>query len=339
MAKLGPLFLDIQGIALSEEDKTLIANPVIGGVILFARNYESLEQLKALTRSIRAIRKDILISVDHEGGRVQRFIDGFTRLPAMGDLGELANTDLESALKAAHACGVVIAQELQEAGIDFSYTPVLDINYGRCDVIGNRAFHQRAILVSQLAKEVMSGLKSQGMATIGKHFPGHGYVTGDSHTENPRDDRDFKTLMQQDLRPYIELGSELDAIMTAHVIYTKIDKALVTYSRFWLDTILKQQLRFTGLIISDDLSMHAATGSDPIDRVRRALESGCDIVLLCNDREAMLSVIKEADSLKPYMCKRIPSLAGKKLYSRDTTAHDAALATLSELNLIGTRAA
>ena len=279
----GPVMLDVIGLRLLEEDIRRIRHPLTGGVILFARNYQNREQLVALTRAIRKERPDILIAVDHEGGRVQRFrFDGFTRLPAMGVLGKMWNDDPVEAARAAMAVGYVLASELRTCGIDFSFTPVLDLDYGVSSVIGDRSFHRDPVAVTLLAKSLNYGLAQAGMANCGKHYPGHGYARGDSHTEIPVDERPLEAIMAEDMVPYRGLGMSLASVMPAHVIYPKVDAMPAGFSKKWL-SILKNDLGFDGVVFSDDLSMEGASVAGGIvERAQAALDAGCDMILVCN---------------------------------------------------------
>ena len=287
-----PVVLDIAGTALDAEDRRRLAHPLVGGLILFARNWEDRARLTALTAEIKALRPEVLICVDHEGGRVQRFrTDGFTHLPPMRALGELWMRDERgapgsgalAATDAATACGYVLAAELRACGVDFSFTPVLDLDHGPSGVIGDRAFHRDPRVATLLAKSLMHGLLLAGMASCGKHFPGHGFVAADSHTEVPVDDRSLKAILEDDARPYGWLGGALASVMPAHVIYPKVDRQPAGFSARWLRDILRGRLGFGGAIFSDDLSMQGATvAGTPVDAGVAALNAGCDLVLLCN---------------------------------------------------------
>ena len=283
MKKPGPVMLDVEALSLNADDIRRIRHPLTGGVILFARNYLNHTQLTALTKAIRAERSDILIAVDHEGGRVQRFReDGFTRLPAMRRLGNLWDKNPMIACKAATATGYVLAAELRACGIDLSFTPVLDLDYGESGVIGDRAFHSEPRVVAKLAQSLNYGLALAGMANCGKHFPGHGFVREDSHTEIPVDNRSFQDILDKDAAPYFWLGIGLSAVMPAHVIYQQVDPNPAGFSAKWL-TILRQELGFDGVIFSDDLSMEGASvAGGVVDGAKAALAAGCDMVLVCN---------------------------------------------------------
>jgi beta-N-acetylhexosaminidase len=283
-----PVVLDIAGIELNADDRRRLAHPLTGGMILFARNWVDRRQLTLLCAEMKAIRPDLLICVDHEGGRVQRFrTDGFTHLAPMRELGALWMKDALRATDAATAAGYVLAAELRACGVDFSFTPVLDLDHGPSGVIGDRAFHRDARVVAMLAKSLMHGLLRAGMGNCGKHFPGHGYVAADSHVAVPVDARALKTILADDARPYEWLSTSLSAVMPAHVVYPKVDALPAGFSPRWLKEILRQQLGFTGAVFSDDLSMegarHLAGGElSYAEAATVALNAGCDMVLLCN---------------------------------------------------------
>lgn len=311
--QLGPVMLDVVGTTLSDADIRRIQHPLTGGVILFARNYESRKQLVELTAAIHAARPGVLIAVDHEGGRVQRFkTDGFTRLPAMRKLGEMWDHDVLSAIKAATDIGFVLATELRACGVDMSFTPVLDLDYGQSGVIGDRAFHRDPRVVAVLAKSLNHGLALAGMANCGKHFPGHGFVEADSHVDIPVDQRGLKEILADDAKPYGWLGLSLSGVMPAHVIYPKVDKNPAGFSKKWL-SILRKDMGFEGVIFSDDLSMEGASvAGGVVDGAHAALAAGCDMVLICNSPD-------KADEL----------LAGLKVKARAATrASSARIAAL-----------
>lgn len=288
MSQHAPLIIDIAGQTLSKTDKRRLQHPLTGGIILFARNWENRTQLTALCTEIKKIRKDLLICVDHEGGRVQRFkTDGFTHLPPMRALGELWLKDAMAATNAATACGYVLGAELRACGVDFSFTPVLDLDFGESSVIGDRAFARDPRVVGLLAKSLMHGLLQSGMANCGKHFPGHGFVKADSHTDIPVDKRSLKAILADDAAPYEWLNTTLTSVMPAHVIYPKVDARPAGFSEKWLTYILRGQLGFGGAIFSDDLSMAGARLIDGkqvsyTEAAITALNAGCDMVLLCN---------------------------------------------------------
>jgi beta-N-acetylhexosaminidase len=277
--------IDVVGTELDADDIRRLQHPLVGGVILFARNFKDTAQLKALTTAIHAVRQPpLLIAVDHEGGRVQRFREGFTRIPAMRELGKVWDAHPKRARQLAEEAGWILAAELRAHGVDFSFTPVLDMDYGESQVIGDRAFHRNAQAISELSFSLMQGLKKGGMAAVGKHFPGHGYVAADSHVAIPVDERSFDQIAQVDLQPFRQLIDDgLPAIMPAHVIYTKVDSKPAGFSEKWLQKVLRQRLEFNGVIFSDDLSMEGAVvAGDVTQRALAALQAGCDMVLLCN---------------------------------------------------------
>lgn len=281
----GPVMCDVEGLSLTDAEREMLRHPLVGGVILFARNYRDPEQLAALTAEIRALRvPSLLITVDHEGGRVQRFREGFTRLPAMGVLGAVWDRDAETALLRARQTGYVLAAELRAHGVDLSYTPVLDLGYEQSRVVGDRAFHRDPEAVARLAEALVDGLADAGMGAVGKHFPGHGYAEADSHVEIPRDGRAFDAIWAEDMRPYRgALGAKLAGVMPAHVIYTRVDPQPAGFSRYWLQEVLRGRLGFRGAIFSDDLSMEGATVAGGIvARATAAQHAGCDMVLVCN---------------------------------------------------------
>ncbi len=283
-----PVVLDIAGTSLSVNDRRRLAHPLTGGLILFARNWQDRRQLTELTAEIKAQRPDVLICVDHEGGRVQRFrTDGFTHLPPMRALGEVALQDPLKATDAATAVGYVLAAELRACGVDMSFTPVLDLDFGASSVIGDRAFDRDPRVVALLAKSVMHGLLQAGMSNCGKHFPGHGFVKADSHVDVPVDRRSLKAILTDDAKPYEWLSTSLSSVMPAHVIYPKVDGRPAGFSARWLQDILRAQLGFTGAVFSDDLSMEGARRIDGHEvsyaqAALMALNAGCDMVLLCN---------------------------------------------------------
>ncbi len=282
---LGPVMLDVVGTELTADDVRRLQHPLVGGVILFKRNFINNSQLKALTASIHEVRTPpLLIAVDHEGGRVQRFREGFTKIPAMREFGKIWDSHPKKAKQLATEAGWILAAELRAHGIDFSFTPVLDMDYGDSLVIGDRAFHLKPQAINDLAFALMQGLKKGGMAAVGKHFPGHGFVVADSHVSMPVDDREFDKIAQHDMQPFkMMIDDGIQAIMPAHVIYPKVDDRPAGFSARWLQKILRERLGFNGVIFSDDLSMEAATaGGDVTTRALAALNAGCDMVLLCN---------------------------------------------------------
>jgi beta-N-acetylhexosaminidase len=295
MTQHAPVILDVAGTRLSATDRRRLAHPLAGGIILFGRNWQDRQQLTALCSEIKSVRDDLLICVDHEGGRVQRFrTDGFTHLPPMKALGEMWLRDdgrpgsgVMAATETAAACGYVLAAELRACGVDFSFTPVLDLDHGRSAVIGDRALARDPRVVAMLARSLMHGLLLAGMANCGKHFPGHGHVAADSHTDIPVDRRSLKAILQDDAAPYPWLGTVLSSVMPAHVIYPKVDARPAGFSSKWIDGILRGRLGFRGAVFSDDLSMAGARMIDGqevsyTEAGIAALQAGCDLVLLCN---------------------------------------------------------
>lgn len=305
MTSHAPVILDVEGTELNDADRRRLAHPLTGGLILFARNWRNRRQLLHLTAEIESIRPDLLVCVDHEGGRVQRFrSDGFTHLPPMAALGELWMRDALAATDAATAAGYVLGAELRACGVDLSFAPVLDLDHGGSGVIGDRAFHRDPRVVAMLAKSLMHGLLLAGMANCGKHFPGHGFVKADSHTEVPVDRRSLKAILADDAKPYEWLSTSLASVMPAHVIYPKVDTQPAGFSARWLKGILRGELGFAGAIFSDDLSMEGAkVAGGHVDAALAALNAGCDMVLLCNQSidggaavDALLDGLAEAQA-------------------------------------------
>lgn len=291
----GPIFVDVKGLALRPEEADMLRHPNVGGLTLFARNYESREQLQCLMAEIRATRPGLLVAVDHEGGCVQRFREGFTRIPPMADLGRWYEASPQEALDAAKLMGWLMASELRSVDIDFSYAPVLDVNDGRSTVLRDRAFHHRPQVVADLASALVTGLREGGCAAVGKHFPGHGGVVEDTHSETATDQRSYDEILCHDLTPFLRLiGEGIEGIMPAHVVYAAIDQRPAAGSVRWLKGILRQRLKFKGVVFSDDMSMAAAAAlGDARQRTEAALDAGCDVVLLCNDHEACEQVLSQ----------------------------------------------
>lgn len=293
---LGCLMVDIEGTELQAHEVDRLMDPMVAGVILFSRNFETVEQIKNLSKQIHDLRHPkLLVAVDHEGGRVQRFREGFTHVPAMRVLGELYENNQEEAFQAAEKIGWLLAAELLAVGIDFSFAPVVDIDYGGSKVIGDRAFHCDPIAVSNLAFHLMKGMRSAGMASVAKHFPGHGYIEADTHHEMAVDERNLTEIQHHDMQPFLRLiENGLDAVMPAHVIYPQVDQHPAGFSEYWLQSLLRKQCHFEGAIISDDMSMQAAVEQGTVvDRVRSALDAGCDLVLVCNDPTAADEVLSK----------------------------------------------
>ena len=293
MSRLGPVAVGVEGKSLTATDRERLAHPLVGMVILFSANYESPEQLIQLCADIHALRDPpLLIAVDHEGGRVQRFREGFTRLPSMRQLGELWDRDVLLACRTAASLGYVMAAELRAHGVDMTFAPVLDIDHGRSKVIGDRALHSDARVVSMLAAHLTHGLLIAGMANCGKHFPGHGWVEADSHFELPVDGRARDDLVKYDAAPYRWLGPMLAGVMPAHVVYPQIDREPAGFSPHWINKVLRGDFGFTGAVFSDDLLMAGAGAAGTVaERAEAAFDSGCDFALVCNDTAAMDQVL------------------------------------------------
>ena len=290
---LGPVMGDIAGLELTADDQARLMHPLVGGVILFARNYANPEQLKQLTASIRALRAPhLMIVVDHEGGRVQRFRDGFTLIPPMRTLGVRFLQDEHAACKLARDIGLVIGTEMVAHGLDFSFAPVLDLDWGESTVIGERAFGRDPEVVATLAGALIAGMHEAGVAACAKHFPGHGFVRADSHHEIPRDTRSFAEVAAEDMRPFQMLAAQFDAVMPAHIIFEAVDPSPAGFSAHWLKQVLRRDLGFTGVIFSDDLTMEGASvvGGDTA-RGMAALNAGCDMVILCNNQQRFANLL------------------------------------------------
>ena len=332
---LGTVVLDPAGPALTEDDRRRLRHPAAGGVILFAHNYENPEQLLALTAEIAALRDpELPICVDHEGGRVQRFALGFTAIPPMRRLGVLWDRDREVARRAARAVGTVISAELGAHGVDFSFTPVLDLDYGASAVIGHRAFHYDPNAVGMLAAQLIEGLSGGGMAAVGKHFPGHGFAAADSHVAVPTDPRPAKELFKKDLAPYrAAIQAGLAAVMPAHVIFPQADAEPAGYSKYWLQDVLRGQLGFGGLIFSDDLSMEGASTAGGIaERAKAALDAGCDQVLLCQkpkEQELLLESLASTAVAVPERIEKMRRRGGRDM--RKSVAYREALEALRDI--------
>lgn len=312
---LGPVMLDVAGVALSDEDRKRLRHPQTGGVILFARNYESPEQLKALVDEIHAIRTPrLIVAVDQEGGRVQRFKTGFQRLPAMGLLGDLYDRDVPKALQLSETIGWIASAELLHYGVDLSFSPVLDLGHKISTVIGDRAFHTDPGIITQLANAYIRGMRSAGMEAVGKHFPGHGSVLGDSHHVMPFDRRSLATIETHDLVPFRRvINTHLAAIMMAHVIYLQVDEQPAGYSQHWIQHILRSQLGFEGVVFSDDLSMSGAESvGGYAERARASLQAGCDMLLVCNNPQGANEVLDYlADYSNPVSQMRLVRMHGR----------------------------
>jgi beta-N-acetylhexosaminidase len=311
---LGPVMLDIEGLTLTPADRSLLREPAVGGVILFSRNYASPSQLAELVAAIRAVRSPpLLVAVDHEGGRVQRFREGFSEIPPMGRIGRQYDSDRESAVALARKAGWLVATELRAMDIDLAFAPCVDIDWGVSDIIGNRAFHRKPAVVAELSSEFCHGLRSGGMAAVAKHFPGHGAVVADSHEQLPVDRRDYGDLLD-DMRPYEKLiaNRQLAGVMMAHIVYSEMDPVPAGFSAYWIREQLRSQLGFDGAVFSDDLSMKATrTYGSMVKRATRALEAGCDMILVCNDRSAASATVAALrDYSNPLSLVRLARLHG-----------------------------
>jgi beta-N-acetylhexosaminidase len=334
--KLGPVMVDVSGLELTADDVERLQHPLVGGVILFARNFAAPLQLIQLAHSIRELRSPtLLIAVDHEGGRVQRFRHGFTAIPAMRELGRLFDRDPAQALAAARGCGYVIASELQAHGVDFTFAPVLDVDYGESGVIGDRALHSNPDIVATLAEALQGGLNAAGMTSVGKHFPGHGYVRADSHLDVPVDDRPMAEIAANDLVPFQRLArAGMGAVMPAHVVYPKVDAKPAGFSGVWLQKVLRDRLQFDGLVFSDDLTMEGArTAGGMVARANAALNAGCDMVLVCNDPRAQDTVLEglERRSVAPTLARRLERMRGRAISTAALKASAAYLAATENL--------
>lgn len=319
---LGPVMLDIDGHSLSPADRALLREPAVGGVVLFTRNYASPAQLSDLVAAIRSVRTPpLLIAVDHEGGRVQRFRDGFTAVPPMRELGRQYDSDPEGATSLAKTVGWLVASELRAMDIDLAFAPCVDLDWGVSEIIGNRAFHRQPSVVADLATAYCRGLREGGMASIAKHFPGHGAVVPDSHEQLPVDRRSYGDLLD-DMRPYEKLigTRQLAGVMLAHIVYAELDQTPAGFSAYWIQNQLRSQLGFDGAVFCDDLSMQATkTFGSMTQRSRLALEAGCDMILICNDRPAAQAAVASLrDYSNPLSLVRLARLHGTGQVLRET---------------------
>ena len=317
--------IDIAGLSLAPEERELLAHPLVGGVILFRRNFANPEQLAAVVAEIHGLRSpSLLVAVDQEGGRVQRFGEPFTELPAMRTLGHRYDEDRDGALATARALGWLMAAELRACGVDLSFAPVVDIDHGICEVIGDRAVHERASVVARLTRRVMEGMDAAGMAATAKHFPSHGGVVADSHLESATDRRNLEQL-DDDFEPYRRLiAAGLHGVMMAHVIFPELDPLPASFSRWWIETQLRGELGFLGAVFSDDLSMAAAQElGDPVARSRAALAAGCDMILICNAPETVPDVVEALqDYSNPPSQLRLMRLRGRGELQWETLHQD-----------------
>lgn len=331
--------VDVSGLALTKAEQKLLAEPAVGGLILFTRNYKNPEQLTQLIKEIRSIKPEILIAVDHEGGRIQRFREGFTTIPSHAALGQYYLQDKETGFRAAKAAGWVMASELLALGIDMSFAPVVDLDHGISEVIGDRAFSADANLVIELAKAYMLGMQTAGMQAVIKHFPGHGAVAADSHHTLPVDERTLAVIEQTDLQPFRSLIVDgVNALMPAHVVYPAVDEKPVAFSSYWIQQYLRGQLGYRGAIFSDDLAMAGAAGMGEFEqRAELALRAGCDMVLVCNNTDAAQRVVTSlADyQLSAESVSRLAKMHGQRKLSWDSlrrqTVWQQAVARLEQL--------
>jgi len=341
---LGPVMVDLKGYQIEPAELEMLQHPLVGGVILFSRNYESPEQITELVEKIHQVRNPhLLVSVDHEGGRVQRFREGFTALPPVALLEDRYKHNKKSAKKLAETCGWLMAIELRAVGVDFSFAPVLDIERGISEVIGDRSFGHDADTVSDLAISYIKGMQKAGMAATGKHFPGHGAVQADSHIACPVDERRFEDIYAEDIVPFERLiNNGLAGIMPAHVVYVNVDKNPAGFSRFWLNEVLRNKLGFQGVIFSDDLSMEGASiAGDVVDRARAALNAGCDMALVCNNPDAAGKVLDRLGKYDdPVSHLRLARMHGRHFVNRKELLKQSewkqAVATVEDLAAGGT---
>jgi len=316
---LGSLIVDVVGTSLSESDREVLSHPLVGGVILFTRNFESTAQLAELNQQIHAIRTPALaICVDQEGGRVQRFKEGFTPLPASSKFGQsyrrVADSERDAAYQACHHSGWLMAAEMRAVGVDFSFAPVVDLDWNKSEIIGSRSFHRNPYAVCDLAAQYIAGMHQAGMKSVIKHFPGHGYVSVDSHVDLPEDPREYEQVAVEDMVPFEQIGqAHGEGLMTAHVVFPKVDSMPTTFSPKWLQQVLRDQLNFQGVVFSDDLNMQAARGyGSASERVNSAFQAGCDVALLCNNRPEVVQVLEEmSDHHDPVSSARLSRMRGE----------------------------
>ncbi|WP_417331067.1 beta-N-acetylhexosaminidase [Halomonas cupida] len=302
---LGPVMIDLAGTELAADERTLLQHPAVGGVILFARNTENAVQVRELCQAIREVRPDLLLAIDQEGGRVQRLKEGVTRIPPMARIGQQFEQTPEVTMRLCQDTGWLLGMEMAACGLDLSFAPVLDIDRGLCSVVGNRSFSSDPLAVAAMAGAFIEGLHEAGMVAVGKHFPGHGGVNIDTHHGVAVDERDLDTLRQQDLVPFTQLAGRLDGVMPAHVVFPAFDARPAGFSPSWLG-MLRESLGFKGVIFSDDLSMagaHVAGG--PAERALAALEAGCDMALICNDRAAAVQVLDACEGMTSRRAARL----------------------------------
>jgi beta-N-acetylhexosaminidase len=316
---LPSLMVDIEGTQLDHGDEQLLASPLVGGLILFSRNYHDRQQLSALIRQVRQLRPGLLIAVDQEGGRVQRLRDGFEKLPSLQVIGDLVSKMPKEGDKICFSLGWLMATDVLAAGIDCSFAPVLDLDRDSCPPIGERSFSTDPQLAIELARPYLAGMREAGMASTAKHFPGHGGVRSDSHHELPVDSRNLETVRGKDLQPFSQLVGDYDAIMPGHLLFPAIDSLPVGFSPFWLQQILRDELGFTGVIFSDDLSMAGAADSGSYsERASLALQAGCNVLLVCNNREGVLQALEFLQGWEQTHDPQIDSMRARKIWDRET---------------------
>ncbi len=327
---LGRLMIDVDGFNLSNEDKSLLSSKHIGGLILFSKNFDSYKQLSNLIKEVRSIKENIIIAVDQEGGRVQRFKKEFTKIPSMQEASVFAKENEDKSFIKDLAW--LISSELIAAGIDINFAPVLDINRNISTIIGDRSFSDDILEVINNASDYIDGMHQAGMKSSGKHFPGHGNVIEDTHLERPEDERELCELMNEDIRPYIELNDKIDIIMCAHIIFSKIDNKIPSFSETWINNILRNKLNYKGLIISDDLSMLGSGNESLTNKVKMSLDAGCDMLIICNDRSGVKEVIEYLDNTDYEKTSRIFEIkSSKKINWNDLLNNNRALAIKEKL--------
>jgi len=327
----GRLIADVDGVSLSDEDKFLISSKHIGGLILFSRNYDSFDQLNNLINEIHAIKENIIIAVDQEGGRVQRFKKEFTKIPSMQEVSVYAKKNGDRELIKDLAW--LVSSELIAAGIDINFAPVLDINRNISSIIGDRSFSEKISEVISNASDYIDGMHEAGMKSTGKHFPGHGNVAEDSHLELPEDKRDLQDLINTDIKPYTKLKDKLDVIMCAHILFTSIDNRIPSFSKTWINNVLRNNLNYKGLILSDDLSMKGTGNQSLINKVKMSFDAGCDMAIICNDRPGVKEVIDYLDKIKLEETSKISEIkSSRKISWNDLLINERALTIKNKLN-------
>ena len=302
----GRIMIDVAGTSLSLEDKHLIANKNIGGIIFFSRNYVSLEQIQNLINEIKSVKENILFAVDQEGGRVQRFTGEFSKLPSLQDIYKYSKKNNDSDF--CREIAWLTSSELIAAGIDINFAPVVDLNDDSSFIIGDRSFSSNSHDVIKFAEDYIDGMHQAGMKATAKHFPGHGGVVEDSHKVLPEDKRSLDELMLSDIQPYLRLSKKIDAVMCAHILFSSIDKNIPSYSNFWLNEFLREQLKYKGVVFSDDLSMVGAGDHECKYRAQKSIEAGCDMILICNNRKDVIETVKHFDELGIDPVKKISTM-------------------------------